>query len=266
MKNDLYTLFIDESGGSSLNHNGQFFVLSTVVINKNDYLIIEGYLRMLKRKYFHDDAKIIHMTDLCERPWNSYRKLMYPRKELLKFLKELKTVLCNVPYKVGIYYVNKNIIRQKYNYIPAKGRKTTVVDLEIPYRIASLEAIKDFTNFLVKNKAMGEIVIESRLNNDSNFVRYFDDARKEKIQGVLNPIAKETRTRINSLLFANKRIINGGLELADVGAYISYRKLNGDPKRMMKVSLKTLNSIFSEIGKNAYITDSSGRKLIELKV
>lgn len=260
-----YILFIDESGVGNFNHPGKYFVLGTILIKKEDCEIIEGYLKMLKRKYLDDDLKIVHSTDLFERPYRHYRKLLKPKRIILKFIKELKSILSNVPYQVGIYYVDKNKARLTVGYTPAGGRTSASgITAEQPYKSASLQAIKDFTSFLVKKNAIGEIVIESRQNSDTQFVTYFDESRKHSIRGVINPLAKETNKRINSLLIANKRILNGGLEIADICSYITYRKLYGDPTGMMKINMGNITLLYNAIVKNVYVRGSRKQRIKEV--
>ena len=248
-----YYMFIDESGVAHLNNPAKDFVLSTVIISRDDFEIIEGYLRLLKRKFLNDDYKTIHTTDLFERPYNSYRKLFTPTNKVNAFIHELKTVLRMVPYKTCIYKVNKDKIRAKYSYKPAAGRKSKTLNLDIAYELASLEAIFDFTNLLTKEKCKGEIVIESRLHHDGKFVSYFDNARKASLPGgAANPLHAEVRERIPSLFIATKNSNNGGLELADIAAYISYRSIVGDPSKKLKVDEQRINELLGAIKISAY--------------
>lgn len=263
----LYSLFVDESGDSNLNHPGKYFVLSAVLIKKSDFEIIEGYLRLLKRKFLGDDRKIIHTTDLFERPYVQYRKLYKPKYKVNQFIKELEGVLKNIPYQVGLYFVNKEIMRSKLSYIPAPKKRPTTINLDLPYEKCSLEAINDFTKFLVNHKVSGEIIIESRFSEDSNFVKYFDIARKVQLPGgIINPLAKEVMQRINTIVIGNKRMLNGGLEIADICSYTTYRSLVGDPKFNLKVDKRRLSCLQNVIGKNIYVRGIRGRKLKELNV
>lgn len=250
-----YYMFIDESGVAHLNNPAKDFVLSAVIISKQDFQIIEGYMRLLKRKFLDDDYKTIHTTDLYERPYMSYRKLYASRPNKVNaFIHELKTVLRMVPYKTCIYKVNKHRICKKYGYKPAPGRKSTSINLDKAYELASLQAIFDFTRLLKKEKCKGEIVIESRLHHDGQFVSYFDNARKAKLPGSIpNPLHKDVRERIPSLFIATKNSNNGGLEIADIAAYISYRHIIGDPAKKLKVPLQRVDDLYGVIKKSAHI-------------
>ena len=77
MKLPTYYMFIDESGDASLNNKGRFFFLSTVIISRSDFEIIQGYMKLLKRRFFMDDFKILHAsiwTPVSKIPPNSYAK------------------------------------------------------------------------------------------------------------------------------------------------------------------------------------------------
>lgn len=262
-----YYLYIDESGSSNLNHSGRYFVLSTVIIGKYDFEIIEGYLRLLKRKYLNDELKVIHMTDLFERPYSKYRKLLKPKKRINEFIKDLQSTIKTIPYLVGLYVVDKDVMRRKLSYTAGPRKRPASINLDKPYELCASEAIKDFTEFLISEKSRGEIIVESRLGEDVNFVKYFQEARKTKLRGgVINPLAKDVMQRINSLLIANKRIVNGGLEIADICSYATYRKLIGDPHRNLKVSVSFLNSISKIIRKQVYVRGKRGKLIKELNI
>jgi len=263
-------MFIDESGESSLNFVSNYFVLASVIIDIKDFQTTEGYLRLLKRKFLCDEAKIIHSTDLFERPYHKYRRLIKPRDMFNRFIHELRSALKILPFKTGIYYVNKNEIMNKYGYTPAPKRRRPFfvtssgkkIKPDWPYQLCSLEAIQDFTLFLVSQKATGEIVIESRMGQDSDFVSYFDEARKPKLPGgIINPLSNETKNRISSLSISNKKQISGGLEIADIASYCSYRKLVGDPDNRVKGGKSLLVGMHSAIKQNTYVTGKSGRKM-----
>ena len=100
----------------------------------------------------------------------------------------------------------------------------------------------------------GEIVIESRLHHDGKFVSYFDNARKVNLPGGLpNPLHSAVKDRIPSLFIATKSSNNGGLELADIAAYISYRTIIGDPSKKLKVDAQRINELFGAIKMSAHI-------------
>lgn len=248
-----YYMFIDESGIAHLNNPAKDFVLSAVIINRQDFEIIEGYLRLLKRKFLNDDYKNIHATDLFERPYMSYRKLFTSGNKVNAFIHELKGVLRMVPYRSCIYRVNKNKIRAKYSYKPAPGRKSTKLNLDMAYELASLEAIFDFTKLLKTEKCKGEIVIESRLHHDGKFVSYFDNARKANLPGgASNPLHTEVKDRIPSLFIATKNSNSGGLELADIASYVCYRRIIGDPSNKLKVDFQRIDDLHGVIKKSAH--------------
>lgn len=245
-------MFIDESGISNLMSADTCFVLSTVIIDKDDFEIIQGYLRLLKRKFLLDDLKTLHATDLFERTYRCYRRLKKPRNVLNGFTVELSRILTNIPYHVGLYQVNKTRLKQNINFPIVR-----VDNLDLPYEKCSMEAIFDFTSFLKRNNADGEIVIESRMMHDSQFVGYFDKARtRQWAGGVTNHLANDVKDRINCLIIANKHYSSGGLEITDLCSYLTRRKEIGDPKRKLKINFKFLELLFSVIKKKVYVRGS----------
>lgn len=263
--NNQYTLFIDESGVSSLNHRGYYFVLSTILIKNEDIPIIQGYFKLLKREYFRDDCKAIHCTDLFERTYQSYRTLLKPKDRRNAFVARVSDILKIIPFRTAIYYIEKRNLRKKLSYKPYPGKKSRENSYDLPYELSARKAILDFTLFLQQNKAIGEIIIESRQFNDQLFVRYFDDARKAKTKGnIVNPVAEYTREKINRLSIANKNYTHIGLELADIGAYTAYRKKAQDPFSRMKLDIGFSNTIHKIFKGKSYVTDSNTRKFVEI--
>lgn len=257
-----YILFIDESGVANLNHGGKYFILSSVLIAKDDFNIIEGYLRLLKRKFLGKDLVNIHATDLCERTYQKYRRLKKPMNHVNPFLNELCAILRTVPYKTGLYSVDKDVVRSKFNFTPSKGKTIPNTNMDLPYEMCAFEAFFDFSQFLAGNKAYGEIVVESRFRKDGEFVRYFDIARSSKLAGnIYNPHASNVKERINSITICNKKIVDGGIEISDICAYAAYRVLEGDPKRMVKVSTLHINNIHHISTGHSYLKSSNGNRI-----
>lgn len=255
MKLPNYYLFIDESGDASLNNLGKDFLLTAVIIERGDFDIIQGYMRLLKRNFLQDDYKVIHTTDLFERPYQKYRRLYSGRnKRMNAFMHELRGVLDTIPFQSCVYHIDKNKLRSKLGYKPAKGRKSTSLNIDLPYEIAATQAIFDFTDFLKKKKSTGEIVIESRMHKDSKFVNYFDNARKASLPGgAPNMKYKDVLKSIPSLFILNKDAGNIGLEIADIVSYITYRTIVGDPWNRIKLSPGRITELFSVIKKSAHI-------------
>ncbi|HAM37254.1 TPA: hypothetical protein DCP76_03020 [Patescibacteria group bacterium] len=265
INNNLYTLFIDESGVASLNHRGKVFILSCVIIKNSDIPIIQGYFQLLKREYFRNECKGIHCTDLFERTYKKYRKLMVPQDRRNSFLTRIEDTLKIVPFQSAIYYIDKDKLRNKIGYKPYGGKKSTTINYDLPYELVSRNALIDFSCFLASKKTTGEIVIESRQFSDQFFVSYFDDARKPRLKGgKINIYSECVKSRINSLSIANKDYIHTGLELADIGAYTTYRRKARDPLSMMKINISFSDCIHKIYKGKTLIKDSTNQKLIEV--
>ena len=155
INNNLYTLFIDESGVASLNHRGKVFILSCVIIKNSDIPIIQGYFQLLKREYFRNECKGIHCTDLFERTYKKYRKLMVPQDRRNSFLTRIEDTLKIVPFQSAIYYIDKDKLRNKIGYKPYGGKKSTTINYDLPYELVSRNALIDFSCFLASKKSSG---------------------------------------------------------------------------------------------------------------
>lgn len=245
-------MFIDESGTANLNFKSDVFILSTVLIRKDDFEIVEGMLRLVKRKHFGDDFRNLHANELFESVTKSYPELVSD-KQISSFLGDLGHVLQYAPYEVRTYAVDKTKIYKELGYVPAPKKKPKDINLDLPYERASLKAIEDFTNYLVRQDTTGEIIIESRLFSDSKFVSYFDDTRQYlKKGGQEAALARETNKRVTSLVISNKQQNSTGLEVADLCAYVSYRNKIGDPGKKIGLPPRHLTTLLGTIKKHTY--------------
>jgi len=261
VKRPTYFMFIDESGVSSLNRKSDLFLLSSVIINKEDFEIVEGYIRLLKRRFLTDDYTNLHANELFETPDTSYP--MLKGKKLNGFLVALQHVLSETPYNVRVYSVDKTKLCTDLGYTPVPKKKSTTINLDMPYEIAATNAIRDFTRFLVERDASGEIIIESRLFSDAQFVSYFDSTRQHLKKGsVEDDLATEVKDRVTSLVIANKKQLNGGLEIADLCGYVEYRRLTGDPDSRLKVPMTALTAIHGVIKKHTYSIESGVKSMV----
>lgn len=260
-------MFVDESGSSHLNHSGRFFILSTLIVSQEDFPILEGYLRLLKRDFLGDDFVNLHATDLYERTYMNYRKLLKPINRTHKFLDSLGSALSSMPYMTGLYFVDKNILRKSLSYTPGKKKNLPNADINLPYQLAACTAFADYASFLNDVKSHGEVIAESRFGNDGDFVGYFDLARRQNLPGgITNAYAKIVHSRINSIRISNKRLVDSGLELADLFAYVVYRHLEGDPNNRVTLSRERLSEIYNIAKSKTYLKANNGNKIGVKKV
>ena len=246
-------MFVDESGDSSLNRQTDLFLLGTVLIDKNDFDIVEGYLRLLKRRHFGDDYTLLHAVRLFETPGKDYPSIASKRK-MNSFIGDLIHFFTVVPYAARMYAVNKPRLLKDLNYQPAPRKKVAGLNIDLPYERTSIRAIHDFAKLLETSDKTGEIVIESRLSKDTKFVGYFDTARQDQKKGSDEPdaLAVTTRERVTSLSIANKLQGSAGLEIVDLCCYIEYRRLTGDPDNRLSVPMEALTTLSGVIKKHAY--------------
>lgn len=216
---------------------------------------------MVKRRYLGDDFKNLHATDLFERHTITYPEL---GTKTNAFITDLTNVIRAIPFRARLYHVDKDKLRQELQYTPAKGKKQANINTEIAYEIASKQAINDFTKLLIAEDASGEIIIESRLYNDSQFVVSFDELRKRVGPGgVTQPLYSDVVKRVTSLHIANKLHQDGGLEIADLCAYIGYRHKHGDPGNTVSVTPALVSNLYSCIKNHAYKgAEDTQKKLI----
>ena len=232
------------------------------MVDSKDFSIVEGYLRLLKRNYFGYDMIGLHATDLFERTYMKYRRLVRPVKRANAFLDTLQITLKTIPISVGIYHVDKDEVRKQYNYKPAPRKNLPGVDMNIVYQKATLQAFYDFANYLEERNAYGEVIVESRFGRDGDFMGYFDLARKKNQPGnVINLFADIVHKRINSVKISNKKTVDSGLEVADLISYCTYRNFEGDPGNRVKLSSTRIQSIYNIAKQRTYLRSKVGKKL-----
>jgi hypothetical protein len=203
----------------------------------------------------------LHMTDLCERTYMHYRPLLKPKNIVNSFLTQLISLIKTVPFFSGLYVANKKIIRKKLDYKPAPKKQLKGVHMNLPYQITITQAFRDFAHFLTAKNAFGEIRAESRFTKDADLIHYFDEVRKIRAKDPNQKIAEQISKRINSITISNKRMVDGGLELADIGAYSLYRKLTGDPLGKLKVKSHYIYALLNKYKKKSYLKTPSGSRI-----
>ena len=261
---NIYLLCIDESGRPSLEEDkDRAFVLAAVVIKKSDFEIIQGYLRFIKRNYIGDDMRILHATDLMEKTYLHYRKLALDPSKFYTFLNEIQSFLRNAPYQTNLYWVNKEPLIRKVGYVKKRDRDQRLsykkINPDLPFEMCVTEAIKDFAKLLESKNAQGEILIESRGSYDRNFIEYFNKIRESKLEGgAHNPYHKVIKERISSIVIANKKNINGALELADLCAFTAYHVVT--KYKLLKAPVQKRGQVkgcFTQIQKNVASSNKS---------
>lgn len=254
-----YILFIDESGKSKLSDTGDRFLLSGVVIEKSLHRALSDFMLSLKSKNNIPIDANIHAYDLFEK--EEIKNIKLSKKGIDYFFEhfihlvrgtEMKSVLYEVDKRPLVDKVKKKAkslcIAEKviFKYIQSKNCH------DILYEILTAKIILQFGKFLEENDAMGEIIVESRRQDDNAVLKGFmlatESSNYLKNKNIKNN-CQSAFNRITSLSFQNKKGLSFGLELADLFAWAKWNSLNLHVKPKSVAQEKRVKSKIREVVK-----------------
>lgn len=246
MKHPSYVLFIDESGKSKFSDPGSHFLLSGLIIDKDLHTALSSYMISLKEKSKISPDENIHAFDLFEsekrRVRNAsgaliYKRIPYPNVDT--FFKRLSFLVDGSDMKCLVFCVN----REPYQALiknTALAHATTDAAVigylkrknlhDFLYETLARKMILEFGHFLEEEGAHGEIMAESRRQDDEVVLRAFIAATREstfRADSRYRAWAKNSLQRIHSITFQNKRGLSFGLEIADLFGWAHFNRKYG---------------------------------------
>lgn len=210
MTNSDYILFLDESAETKTN---PYLLLGGIIISRNNYKkflipsiqntksilgnsnIVFHYTNMLKKQ--KDFKMMCSNTSMCTNFWDSLRKS-----------------IDEVDFKVITAYTNA---KEYYKEYPEFSHDI--------YEILFSSVINSYIHFLIKNKARGSIVFESREETQNRKIQkhYFNILQN----GTNIYIPEAIDKYITTTSFTVKEENSIGLQIADIVAYNCIRYING---------------------------------------
>ncbi len=238
-KTEKYILFIDESGKSKLSDQGDIILLCGFVINKDLHTALSSYMVSLKENSKISPAQNIHAFDIFEDEFKNLNKRVRREKwvtysQIDTFFERLNHLLQGTEMQYLTVQLDKTIFQSK---IEKRAKKLGITGKPIIkalkkaglqdfiYEGLARKLILEFAHFLEQKDAQGEIIAESRRNDDTAVLNAFVDATqtsKYEEGTVYNAWSKQAFSRIHSLTFQNKRGLSFGLEIADLLAWTTY--------------------------------------------
>jgi len=249
-----YILFIDESGKSKLSDNHAGFLLSGLIIDKDLHAALSNYMVSLKEKSDIPTDENIHAFDLFE----SERERMYdedggtlknhdgtrrhrriPFTRIDTFFKRLTGLIEGADIFCFVYRIDKSWYRDQ---IVRVARKRNVPyqlvmnfikrkDLnDFIYEALARKLILEFGYFLETKDAHGEVVAESRRQEDDAVLAAFLSASHKSTFDHAPRYQAWSRyclKRIHSLTFQNKKGLSFGLEVADLFGWAHFNHTYG---------------------------------------
>lgn len=257
------TLFIDESGKSSLSdYNNTTFILTGVILDNNELQTTEGFFNYIKLKYNLPPEMPFHSYEIFEHPAKKLKN-----SDLMGLSKTISEFLSLIPVKIYIAEVNKEDFRSVLgirNPEDLKGSSEKKEMKDFPYRVAASYIFARFGEYLKNKDSMGQIIADSRKGGDHQLLKTLDLC-KEKAVPIKDIYHKAIRERVSAICFAEKNFLSGGLEITDL---ISYVKFNHSIKNISSFSDRGIDRIWNrirEIAKIGKIDKPPIRRFFKLK-
>ena len=210
MANSDYILFLDESSETKTN---PYLLLGGIIISRSNY---KKYLipSIQATKSILGNSNIVfHYTDILKKQ-KAFKILCSDAEMNTKFWTSLRENIDETEFKVITAYTN---VKEYFNEYPEFSHDI--------YEILFSSVINSYIHFLIKNKARGSIVFESREETQNRKIQkhYFNI-----LQNGTNVYMPEAIDKyITTTSFTVKEENSIGLQIADIVAYNCVRYING---------------------------------------
>lgn len=225
-----YTLYIDES--ETFNSAGnKFFVMSGVIIKKNNYQAIQNGMEELKRKVWNNvpgcENYVLHEKDVsfANYPLNSKKlseiakcyHIFTDTKKVQLLYNELSKLFKNSGLHTMGVCLNKNALAGNYGEENLNNQLTIAIQL----------LIENYCQFLVKNNTSGDICYEAMQPEQNAKIQ--QRLYELKALGTLYYSPKIIQNHVREIYFIRKSDNLVGLQLADfvpntLGRYVAGMK------------------------------------------
>lgn len=249
-----YLLFIDESGKSNLFDADGHFLLSAIIIDKDLHIALSHYMISLKDKSGISPDENIHAFDLFEserlKVRDRHGRVVKDKNGSLKhrhipfgrvdtFFKRLSSLIEGADIMCLILRMDKGSFKKSLDEtLQAKGGDSTKLARYLKrrnlsdflYESLTRKMILEFGRFLEEVDAAGEVVAESRREEDETVLRAFISATNEstfKNESRCSIWARNSLRRIHSLTFQTKKGLSFGLEIADLFGWVHLNRQYG---------------------------------------
>lgn len=233
-------IFIDESGKSKLSDDDGHFLISAVIINKDLHTALSSYMISLKEKSGISPEENIHAFDLFENEKvkdKNGKKI--PSAKISAFFDRLLSLIEGADMQCLIFRVDKTPFKEMISKVVRRkgGTSRALIKYlkrnnlhDFLYEALARKVILEFGRFLEKEGAYGEIMAESRRQDDEAVLRAFISATHQSTfeeDSRCRVWAQSSFKRIYSLTFQNKKGLSFGLEIADLFGWAHLNKQYG---------------------------------------
>lgn len=252
-----YILFIDESGKSKLSDIGDRFLLSAVIIERDLHYALSSFMISLKCKNNIPSGVNIHAYHLFEK--EEVKNVKLKNKEIDYFFEHFIHLVRGTEMKCILYEADKKTfvdkIRKKAKSVNVTEKAITKYlqskrDHDILYEILTARIIMQFGKFLEEENATGEILVESRRQDDGavldGFMLATEQSKYLKNKNYKS-YSNSSFNRITTLSFQNKKGLSFGLELADLFAWAKWNSSDLQKKPKSKAKEMRIKNKIKEV-------------------
>ncbi len=224
MKKQKATLYIDESGKSSLKEQlNNPFIMTGVIIDDAEINSIEGYFDYIKRKFGIPVTNPFHSYHVFEHP---QEKL--PDDKLLELSKILADFISLIPAEVRIIGIDKSEFRRALGVKSNADFGGSAVRKQLPdfpYRVMASDLFGWFAKYLVKKNAIGQIICDSRRGADKHLLMTLNSCKEGHVPFKDDEASQRINSLITAICFSEKNFLSGGLEITDLISFVAYFRI-----------------------------------------
>lgn len=215
------TLFIDESGKSSLLSNeDEPFIITGVILDDQEIITIEGFFTYIKRKYDIDDSKPFHSYHIFE---NEETKL--PDSQLLELSKTLAEFLSLIPIQISVLEIDKKIFKKAIGLQDenqCEGSKERKAVSKLPYQLTVIQLFEWFAQALESKERVGQVIVDSSRKYNTSILKTWNLCLEGHLPTIKGRPSEIIKDHVTALCFAEKKFLSGGLEITDLISYVTF--------------------------------------------
>lgn len=255
---DKATLFVDESGKSSLADTKDTpFLLTGVILDNSELQTIEGFFNYIKLKFKLPLNKPFHSYEIFEKPSTKLQN-----SSLVELSKNISEFLSLIPIKIYITEVNKVEFREVLgikSIDQLKGSSERKEMKEYPYRVTASNIFSKFGRYLIDRNSIGQIVADSRKGGDHQLLKTLDLC-KENVLPIDEYHFKGIKNHISAICFAEKNFLSGGLEITDLISFTRYNRAIRNISGLSSTGIDKVWNVIKRISKITKIKNSEVKK------
>lgn len=260
--NNLATLFIDESGKSSLaDAESEPFLLTGAILENKEIQTIEGFFTYIKRRFSIPLGKSFHSYDIYENP-----KTKLQDSDLIMLSNSLAEFISLIPIQIHLVLINKIEFKSALGIKSNDDFKGSTERREMrnyPYRVMASFLFAMFGKYLEKTNSVGQIIADSRRGADHQLLKTLNLCKEGAIP-FKEDYVRSIKENLTALCFAEKGFLSGGLEVTDLISFVAFTRY----KRLLSQQINGLVTIWDKVkdkAKENKITQESIRKFFRMK-